>query len=322
MKEQITPHLRKLIKHSTAIKKQFKKPRGKKEENGANFDELDPLGEESLFSPVKGLVHKFQNRVLWKVSYRCAAHCQICTRIRQIGSDRGDLSLEDIAAGAEYIKNHTEVDDVILSGGDPFVTPKNTSAILDELMKIDSVKVIRIGTRYPIHNPEGFKTKSIQELLKKIRHCSKNKAFYVLIHINHPDELRQCVLRSIKLIQKTGAIVFSQTVFSKNINDDVETLHKLFSILYYNKIIPYYIYRCDYVKRLERFICSLRKERKIITELRKRLSGIACPTYVIDVPDGRGKIPVPLDFWSGTTFRNCTDFDGKRIKLSVKKSSV
>jgi lysine 2,3-aminomutase len=137
----------------------------------------------------------------------------------------------------------------------------------------------------------------------------------VLVHINHPDELTRKVLNVLHKIKKTGAEILTQTVFLKGINDDVEVLKKMCTILYHNRIRPYYIYRCDYVRGLERFIVPLRREKKIMTELRKHLSGPAYPLYVIDLPDGRGKIPPPLDFWKGTGTHNCFDFDGKKIRI-------
>src|SRR3989344_9086735 len=112
MEERITPYLQNLIRNGkTAIEIQFKTV---PQEGESVFAESDPLGEESLYTPVKGLVHKFRNRVLWKVSYRCAAHCQFCTRIRQIGSTEGDLEGSDIDRGIGYLRSHPEVDDVIL----------------------------------------------------------------------------------------------------------------------------------------------------------------------------------------------------------------
>ena len=314
MKERITKYLDTLInKGSVAIKLQFKKPR--KSSKKYRFKE-DPLGEEEKYSPVKGIVHKFGNRILWKITYRCAAHCQHCTRTRQIGTPDGDLTNENILSGAEYIRNHPEIDEVILSGGDPMFTVLDTMDALNELMKIETVKVIRIGTRMPLHSPDSFKTKHFKELLKKLRLIAKKRRLLVLVHINHPDELTRKVLNVLHTIKKTGAEILTQTVFLKGVNDNVEALEKMCITLYHNGIRPYYIYRCDYVRGLERFIVPLRKEKKIMTDLRKRLSGPAYPIYVIDLPDGRGKIPPPLDFWKNTgSSRTCFDFDEKKIRI-------
>lgn len=165
MDERITPHLQRLIDTgSLAMHDQFVKVRYHGE---TSFSDDDPLAEEALYSPVKGVVHKYTNRVLWKVSFRCAAHCQFCTRIRQIGTVAGDLDENDIANGLRYIADHSEIEDVILSGGDPLVTPKSTGSILQGLIKIPSVKVIRLGTRLPIHSPASIRARTTRKLLKR-----------------------------------------------------------------------------------------------------------------------------------------------------------
>jgi lysine 2,3-aminomutase len=314
MKERITPYLRTLIEHgSTAIRLQFKKPR--RSARKVRFGD-DPLGEEARFSPMKGLVHKFGNRVLWKVSYRCAAHCLFCTRYRQIGTPGGDQTPEDIAAGAAYVREHAEIDDVILSGGDPLFTPLAALSILNELEKIETVKVIRIGTRLPIHAPDSFRRNvNIAAVLRKMRLLAKEREVFILVHVNHPDELTRKALHAIATIRRTGASLASQTVFLRGVNDDVETLTRLFTMLYHNGVRPYYLYRCDYVGGIERFICPFRKEQRIVTELRRRLSGLAFPTYVIDAPGGRGKVPPPLDFWGSVHGRSFRDFDGKQVRI-------
>lgn len=311
MQEKITNHLLKLInKGSNAIKTQFMRS---SEINKTIFSD-DSLGEESKYSPVKGIIHKYKNRVLWKVSYRCAAHCQFCTRRRQIGDMIGDLTSTDIKSGLLYIDSHPVIDDVILSGGDPFVTPRQTTHILDGLSQIKNVKVIRISTRLPIHLPQSFNSPSIRELLHIISLINQKLPIFIQIHVNHPDELCTDTLNSIKKIKETGVTILSQTVFLREINDDVNVLKELFTSLYRIGILPYYIYRCDYIKGLDKFICPIENEQKIMTELRRQLSGVAIPLYIIDVP-GKGKIPVPLNFWDNIDMTFCKDFDGEIIHI-------
>lgn len=313
IKQKITPHLKKLIEGGSApIEIQFK--RSLKIKNTKSlFTDADPLGEETLYSPVRGIVHKFSNRILWKVSYRCAAHCQFCTRARQIGTAEGDLSEEDIENGLMFVREHPKIEEVILSGGDPFFTPKNTLLILKGIADIESVKVIRIGTRLPIHSPSSFKTVAMQRILEEIKLISRKKPFFIIIHVNHKDEIdNKEVHEAIEILKNTGAILMSQSVFLKGVNDEIYILSDLFKTLYYMGILPYYIYRCDQVRGLERFICSIEKEQYIMTELRRHLSGLAIPLYIIDVP-GRGKIPVPLGFWNEINLKECIDFDGKKI---------
>ncbi|MDP3957494.1 MAG: radical SAM protein [bacterium] len=271
------------------------------------------MGEESHLV-TKGIVHKYENRVLWKVSYRCAAHCQFCTRLRQIGTRDGDLNSEDIEKGLEYLSSHPEVNEVILSGGDPLFAPKVTEVIFSGLVQLPSVKVIRIGTRMPVHLPSAFEGGFLQGLLKKISEVAFMRPIYMLIHFDHPDELTSETMRVITQLRRIGLILLSQTVFLKGVNDDEGILRKLFESLYHAGVVPYYIYRCDYASGLERFVCSIQDERRIMTNLRRNLSGVAVPTYVIDVL-GKGKIPVPLEFWDGVDLSQCKDFNGERILI-------
>jgi lysine 2,3-aminomutase len=277
------------------------------------FPNLDPLDEDERYSRVGGLVHKFTNRVLWKVTYRCAAHCQFCTRYRQIGTSAGDLLNTDIADALSYIAGDQNIEDVILSGGDPLYVPQVTSQILDGLAKINSVRAIRIGTRLPVHSPESFKSAPIKRLVELLHKVSDQKPVYLLIHFNHPDELTHEVDLVLRQLARAGMILMSQTVFLRGINDNKDTLGKLFSELFHKGVIPYYVYRCDSVRGLEHLVCDIELEQQIMTDLTKQLSGIAVPTYVIDVP-GRGKIPVPLAFWK-STLTSCTDFDGSHIAI-------
>jgi lysine 2,3-aminomutase len=309
---QVTPHVRrKIASGSVAIARQFQVTDG---DLGLQTGD-DPLGEESRFSPVKGIVHKFDNRVLWKLTYRCAAHCRFCTRIRQIGSSSGDLSKADIDAALEYIRSHSEITDVILSGGDPMYVPQDAVRALKGLASIETVRVVRIGTRLPIHSPSSFKTAPILRVLETLRDNKDRQQPYILLHVNHPDEIDDEVIAALRSIQAHGLSVLSQTVLLRDINDDVAVLERLFSCLYQVGVIPYYIYRCDRVAGLERFMCELERERAIVTELHRRLAGIAVPRYVVDVA-GRGKIPVPLSFWQVSDLSSCVDFDGAEISIS------
>jgi lysine 2,3-aminomutase len=310
MLEKLTPYLRKQQK-SPSIYKQYIAVAG--ENHDRSFGGLDPLSEDSK-QPVKGLVHKYENRALVKVSYRCAAHCQFCTRIRQIGTADGDLSSESLSEIINYIKRHPEISDVILSGGDPFYTPKVTSWLLKELENLESVKVIRIGTRMPVQSPISFNSKLIINLLNEVSRIARHKPFYILINFEHPDELTTETKEIIQQLRNTGATLLAQTVFLKGINDDFETLKYLFEQLYFVGVQPYYLYRCDYVKGLEHFVCSLDCEVEIATKLRKSLSGIANPTYIVDV-EGTGKIPLPLNFWDRVDLTSCHDFTGESVKI-------
>lgn len=312
LKEKITQHLRSLISSgSSAVERQFIV--GNTSVGGDVFMSNDPLEEESHLV-MRGIVHKYENRVLWKVSYRCAAHCQFCTRLRQIGTKDGDLEYEDIEKGLRYLSNHPEINEVILSGGDPLFAPQVTETIFNGLIQIPSIKVIRIGTRMPVHLPSAFAGKFLRKLLDTISEVAFSRPIYMLMHIDHSDELTAETVNVIAQLRRMGLILLSQTVFLKGINDNEASLKNLFESLYHLGVIPYYIYRCDYVAGLEHFVCDILNERRIMTNLRRELSGIAVPTYVIDVP-GKGKIPVPLEFWDGVDLTQCVDFDGEKILI-------
>ncbi len=284
MKEKVTPFLRKLSA-SPFIRKQYFA------ENEMTYTLYnDPLMEDS-HEVIKGLVHKYTNRALIKVSYQCAAHCRFCTRIRQIGNPEGTLREADIQQIVSYLKQHPEIDDVILSGGDPFYTPRITNILLNELKKIDSVKTVRIGTRMPFHSPASFHAKPVLELLETINTIGYEKPFYVLVHIEHPDELTEETEAVIKLLRNYKITLLSQTVFLKGINDNFETLYRLFKRIYHLGIIPYYLYHCDNVKGLEHFRGDIESEKQIAQKLREALSGISCPLFVEDIENGFGKIP-------------------------------
>jgi lysine 2,3-aminomutase len=280
------------------------------------FEDLDPLGEESEFSPTKGIVHKYASRVLWKVSYRCAAHCQFCTRHRQIGTRDGDLTSEDIAAALDYIRAHKEINEVILSGGDPLFTPGPTAQILEGLIGLDQIRIVRVGTRLPIQSPASLNARPLQRVLELLQDLSRTRGVYGMLHVNHPAELDPEVEGALARLRQTGLVLLSQTVFLKDINDDEQVLGELFFKLASLGVRPYYIYRCDYVRGLEAFVCDPAKERLIMSNIRRTLSGLASPTYVVDVP-GTGKIPVPLDFWDGVDMTRCRDFLGETIPLDL-----
>lgn len=309
MREKITPYLRS-IAVSASIADQYYVS---KSEPFSDDTYNDPLHEDD-HEVVKGLVHKYSNRALIKVSYQCAAHCRFCTRIRQIGNAEGTLTDDNINNIVTYLHQHPEIDDVILSGGDPFYTAKLTYQLLQQLKEIDSIKVFRIGTRLPLQLPEAFQSDAIQSLLSLIDEIAKQRPFYILLHINHPDELTPQALEAIAMLRTHRVSLLSQTVFLKGINDSFETLHQLYTQLHHKGVIPYYLYHCDAVKGIQHFTVDIEKEKEIATQLTATLSGIACPTYIIDIEDGHGKIPVPLNFINEASGK-LTDFRNKEHEM-------
>jgi len=297
LKEKVTPYLKNLST-DPQIKLQYYISEYESQYDNGSYD--DPLMEDK-HEAVKGLVHKYDNRALIKVSYQCAAHCRFCTRIRQIGNPEGTLNEQDIGNIIQYLKNNSQIEDVILSGGDPFYTPKLTMQLLQQLQMVESVKIIRIGTRMPLQSPNSFYTKTLEQLLEVIDEIGKRKPFYILLHVEHPSELTEEALDVITLLRNRRVTLLSQSVFLKGINDSFETLHELFTKLYFAGVVPYYLYHCDKVNGLQHFEVDSEKEIEIATRLHKELSGIACPTYIVDIKNGYGKIPVSLNFVNSET---------------------
>jgi len=300
---KISSHLRKLAEKYPEIKRQFYPPEKEPKIKRKGF--VDPLLEEK-FTPVKGLIHKYQNRVVVLLTMACAAYCRFCTRQRTVSEiEKGKISPKDLDNMVSYLKQHPEIKEVILSGGDPLVVPETLKLALKKFSSLPQIKIIRIGTRVPVSNPSLVK----DDLLKVFKKVSQ--PVYVLVHFEHPAEITPKTVRVIKKMQKAGAILLSQSVFLRGVNDKVEVLEELFSKLVEIGVKPYYIFHCDSVVGSEPFWVDLKKEIEIMTELRKRLSGLAYPLYAIDAPGGFGKVPVPLNFWK-FEIGEYKDFKGKK----------
>ncbi|MCE5200621.1 MAG: KamA family radical SAM protein [Armatimonadota bacterium] len=272
-------------------------------ENEAHGD-ADPLREKE-HEVVPGLINKYGNRVLALLTTECAAYCRFCTRRRLVSdTQRGTVDRSHVDAWMNYLRKHGEVREVILSGGDPFIVEDDLfEYVLSEISGLDSIKVIRIGTRAPVSDPCLVNDRKL-EIISRIE-----QPIYVGIHFEHPAEMTRATVRCIKNLRSAGAILYSQTVFLKGVNDDYQTLFDLFTGLIEIGVRPYYLYQCDPVPGAEHFRVDPEKERHIMTQLRRSLSGLACPNYVIDAPNGSGKIPVPLEFWNCDTTKY-TDFEG------------
>jgi len=268
----------------------------------------DPLKEEKK-SPMKGLIHRYPNRVLILLTLNCAAYCRFCFR-RRIVSDieKGILSNSDLdkivsyiersekqGSGAKrtgsYIKKHPKIKEVMISGGDPLTQPEILEQFLKKISRLKQIEVMRIGTRLPVSDPQQINS-NILRILKLV----KKQPLYLLLHFEHPDELTPETKKAIKKLRSTGAILLSQSVFLKGINDKESVLEKLFEELVALGIRPYYILHNDEPKGTKHFTVDFKKERKIMTALRKRISGLAYPTYVYDQPEGTCKVPLLLEF--------------------------
>ncbi|HUF14102.1 MAG TPA: KamA family radical SAM protein [Longimicrobiales bacterium] len=256
---------------------------------------VDSLDEDAD-SPVPNITHRYPDRVLFLVSPVCATYCRFCTRRRKVG-DPEKIPLNQYDSAFEYIRNHPEVRDVILSGGDPFMlSDRRIEYLLSNLRTIPHVEIIRIHTRMPSHLPERI-TPELCAIVKQ------HHPVYVNVHFNHPDEMTPEAEVALAMLADAGIPLGSQTVLLKGVNDEPEIMKRLMQILVKNRVRPYYIYQADVVAGGEHFRTQFTKGIEIIRAIRGWTSGLCQPHFVIDAPGGGGKIPILPEYVESVTDR-------------------
>ena len=257
-------------------------------------DMADPLHEDED-SPVPGITHRYPDRVLFLVSNVCAMYCRHCTRKRKVGDQDNIPSKEAIEQGLEYIRNTPMIRDVLLSGGDPFLLPDEyLDYILTELGKIEHVEIVRIGTRTPVVLPYRI-TDELVNMLKK------HHPVWINTHFNHPRELTKSARTALAKLADAGIPLGNQSVLLSGVNDCPRIMRTLVHQLVANRVRPYYLYQCDLSEGLTHFRTPVGKGIEIIESLIGHTSGFSVPTYVIDAPNGGGKIPIMPNYlisWS------------------------
>lgn len=254
-----------------------------------DFGFEDPLHEEKD-SPVPGLTHRYPDRVLLLVSNRCAMYCRFCTRKRKVGMPYKTMTKEDILKGIEYIKEHKEIRDVILSGGDPLLLKDDElEFILKSIREIKHVEIIRIGTRVPCTLPQRI-TSELCSMLRKYH------PIYINTHFNHPNEITAQSKRACEMLADAGIPLGNQAVLLKGVNDCPEIMKKLMQKLLRIRVKPYYIYQADLTKGTNHFRTKVSEGIDIIKSLRGFTSGMCVPHFVIDAPGGGGKIPITPNY--------------------------
>jgi lysine 2,3-aminomutase len=259
------------------------------ETNTAVWEMTDPCGEDS-HSPVPGLVHRYPDRVLFLVTDRCAAYCRYCTRSRLVSNAAGYDFHPEFDRQIEYIRQHPEVRDVLLSGGDPLLfSDEKLEHLLSQLRAIKHIEFLRIGTRIPIFLPQRI-TAELCAVLKKFH------PLFLSIHANHPRELTTEVRDALGRLADAGIPLGNQSVLLRNVNDNVTVMKALAQKLLMCRVKPYYIYQCDPISGSAHLRASIRKGLEIMDGLRGHTTGYAVPQYVIDAPGGGGKVPVNPEY--------------------------
>jgi len=251
----------------------------------------DPLSEEET-SPVESIVHRYPDRVLFLTTAFCSCYCRYCTRSHMVDGHTQSLK-QHWQNGFDYIREHKEVRDVIISGGDPLtLSDSEIEYLLDNIFAIDHVEMVRLGTKIPMVLPQRI-TENLLTVLKK------HKPLYLSVHCTHPDEITPESSKAINSIADAGVVMGSQTVLLKGVNDDPKVMGDLMHSLLRVRIKPYYLFQCDPIIGSKHFRTSIAKGKEIIHSLRGFTSGYAVPQYVIDAPKGGGKIPVLPNYYKG-----------------------
>jgi lysine 2,3-aminomutase len=247
----------------------------------------DPIGDDR-HSPIEGIVHRYPDRVLLKLSHICAVYCRFCFRREMVGPAKpSGLSRAALAAAYDYIRSHPQIWEVILTGGDPLVlSPRRLRAAMKSLAAIDHVKVIRIHTRIPVADP----ARVTGDLVRAIR--IKGKPTYVAVHINHPRELSAQARAACARLVDAGIPLLSQTVLLAGVNDTPDVMGELMRLLVECRIKPYYLHHGDLAPGTSHLRTDIATGQDLMRKLRGRVSGLCQPTYVLDIPGGYGKSPV------------------------------
>lgn len=257
-------------------------------------ESADPVGDDA-HSPVEGIVHRYPDRALLKLTHTCPVYCRFCFRREMVGPEgAGTLTSAALDAALAYIAATPAIWEVIVTGGDPLVlSPRRLRAVMARLEAIDHVKIVRFHSRVPVVAPESV-TDDLVAALK-----SPSKAVYVALHANHPRELTPAARAACARIIDAGLPMLSQTVLLRGVNDDAAILGALMRDFVETRIKPYYLHQGDLAPGTGHFRVPIAEGQALMRALRGRLSGLCQPTYILDIPDGHGKVPIGPGYLSG-----------------------
>jgi lysine 2,3-aminomutase len=248
-------------------------------------ERADPIGDDA-HAPIKGIVHRYPDRVLLKPVHVCPVYCRFCFRREMVGPGGAALTPDELAAALDYIRHRPAIWEVILSGGDPLMlAPRRLAALITALDAIPHVEVIRVHTRLPVVDPGRVTARLVAAL-------TAEKAVFVVLHANHPRELTAAVGDACRRMIRAGIPLLSQTVLLRGVNDDPEVLTALMRGLVAKRVKPYYLHHGDLAHGTSGFRTSLAEGQAILRAMRGDASGLCQPSYVLDLPGGNGKVPV------------------------------
>ncbi len=248
----------------------------------------DPIGD-AAHRTVPGIVHRYPDRVLLTPTHLCRIYCRFCFRRDAVGDGEATLTEAEVDAAVAYVAARPEIFEVILTGGDPLVlSDRRLSLLLDRLEAVPHVEVVRIHSRVPVVDPARVTEETARLLRRRF-------ATWMVVHVDHPRELTPAAGAAIARLVDAGVPLLSQTALLAGVNDEAEVLEALFRALVRLRVKPYYLHHLDRAEGTARFRVPVAKGRALIASLRGRVTGLAQPTYVLDIPGGHGKVPIGAD---------------------------
>ncbi|MFT9215454.1 MAG: lysine-2,3-aminomutase-like protein [Acetobacter malorum] len=252
----------------------------------------DPIGDEAL-SPVPGIVHRYADRALLKPLLVCPLYCRFCFRREHVGPDGGVLDDAALEKALDWLRFHPAIREVILTGGDPLMlSPRRLGQIITALSAMPHVTTIRLHTRVPVAAPERV-TDALLDVLET------DKALWMAVHINHAREMSEAARACLKRLVRRGVPLLGQSVLLRGVNDSEQALEDLFRSMVEVRMRPYYLHQLDPAPGTARFHVPVAEGQRLLAGLRGRVTGLAWPTYVLDIPGGYGKVPLGPDYVDG-----------------------
>lgn len=251
----------------------------------APHERADPIGDDAL-SPVKGIVHRYPDRALLKPLLVCPVYCRFCFRREHVGPDGGVLTEAELDTAYDYLRARPAIREVILTGGDPLMlSPRRLGAMVAALSAIPHLELLRIHTRVPVADPARMAPALADAL-------ATDKAMWLVLHANHAREFTDAARTAIRTVQAAAVPVLGQSVLLRGVNDSADALEALFRAMLAARVKPYYLHQLDPAPGTARFHVPIAEGQRLLAELRGRVTGLAWPTYVLDIPSGHGKVPV------------------------------
>jgi len=263
----------------------------------APHESADPIADDAL-SPVKGVVHRYADRALLKPLLICPVYCRFCFRREHVGPDGGLLTEAELAAAYAWFATHPAIREVILTGGDPLMlSPRRLRAIIAALSAIPHIETIRIHSRVPVAEPDRL-TDALAGAMET------GRSMWLVVHANHAREFTAGARAALRRVQRLGIPVLGQSVLLRGVNDTTRALEDLFRAMIAARVKPYYLHQLDPAPGTARFHVTIEEGRRLLADLRGRVTGLAWPTYVLDIPGGHGKVPIGPDYLEADRVRD------------------